>query len=157
MSSNNVITISPIGGGGGGNSAGSGVITTSGNWSNNAISSITLTGSGGGYRYASSGVAYSATSSITPVMTVSNTAIGVDESDVTIRMKSGKEIRVGKSISMLLEHLMLIVPDDREIESNPALKLAYENYLEVYKRRMDPELAEAYETYQTVRKLTRDE
>lgn len=79
-----------------------------------------------------------------------------DDSDMIIRMKDGTDLKVGKSIRMLMEHLLLIVPDDRELESNPALKMAYENYLRIAKRSLDPELVEAYESYQMMRKITRD-
>jgi hypothetical protein len=138
MSSNNVINI-PIGGSGGGG----GTINT-GTWSNGAL---TLTASG----YGSQNVYNSST------MTISGVTVDGDESEITIQMKDGKKVHVVKSINLILEHLMMIVPDEQELNSNPALKLAYENYLQVIRQQIDPKIAEAYETYQTVRKLTRDE
>ncbi len=133
-----------------------GSVITSNNWYNNTTSSVTMAIGGGGGGYASSlhGITYPFAS--TPAVTISGATIDGGESEITLT-KDGRTLRVGKSINLLLEHLMLIVPDDRELESNPALKLAYENYLEARKRHVDPELTAAYESYQLIRNITRDE
>jgi hypothetical protein len=94
-------------------------------------------------------------STIAPTLSISNATF--DDSDITIRTKGGEDLRVAHSIKLMMDHLMLIVPDDRDLESNPALKSAYENYLQVYRRTVNPELAEAYDSYQMIKKLSKDD
>jgi hypothetical protein len=150
MSSTNNGYTSIVNTGGGGSS--SSVIT--GNWTNNSISSAVTLSSAGSGCYTSPGITtYSAIAP--PTVTISNTTF--DDAEITIRMKDGSDLRVAKSINLLLEHLMLIVPDDRELESNPALKMAYENYRDVRKKTMDPKLVEAYDSYQMIKKLSKED
>lgn len=77
------------------------------------------------------------------------------DSDITINRPGGK-INIGKSIETILDHLNLIIPVQSELDSNPALKLAYENYLEVLDASRNRDIREAYDSYHTVKKLTKD-
>ena len=115
---------------------------------------ITTSGTGGTYLSVNPASTW-ATSSITSGITLSSTSS--DASDLTIKRKGGNTIAVGKSIELILEHLQLIVPDERELRDNPALKLAYENYLDALAATRDPSIQAAVDSYHMIRKLTKDD
>jgi hypothetical protein len=74
------------------------------------------------------------------------------------KRKNGKEIRVGDSLEMIMEFLM-IIPEDKELlEKNPALKDAYEHHQRVVREVFtDDRLKESFDTYHTIRRLVKDE
>ena len=78
------------------------------------------------------------------------------DSDITISRPTGR-INVGKTLEMILEHLNLIVPVQAELDSNPSLKLAYENYLEVLAAARNQTVKDAFDSYQMIRKLSKDD
>lgn len=119
-------------------------------------------GGGGGYANltinsgVSTGLYTTSSTSYSPVMTIQHN--DADNSDVIIKRPNGVEIPVGKSIELILDHLKLILPNKRELEENPALKLAYDNYLQVLETvRHSQEIKDAYDSYQMVRKLSKDD
>lgn len=81
-----------------------------------------------------------------------------DNRDVVIKRKNGKEIRVGDSLEMIME-LLMIIPEDRELfEKNPALKDAYDHHQQVIREVFtDDRLRESFDTYHTIRRLVKDE
>lgn len=118
-------------------------------------------GAGGGGVYTATG-SYT-TSSITGMAAMSSASgivsimsCKVDDSDITVKRPDGTTLAVAKSIETILEHLQLIVPNDNELRDNPALNLAYENYLEMLATTRNPGLKEAFDSYHTVRNLVKD-
>lgn len=101
----------------------------------------------GSYTLSSSGYGYGS---------IATALSGAQIPDVTIQRPNG-EIQIGKAIETILDHLQLIVPNQKELDANPSLKLAYENYLEVLKATRNADLKEAYDSYHMVRKLSRDD
>lgn len=119
------------------------IYLASGNGSNTWYSGATSTaGSNGGH-------------SINSSVTIATTKF--TDNDITISRPGGKQLKIANTLERIMEQMMLIVPDDDELDNNPALKAAYNNYLEVLHASRDPAAKEAYDSYHTIRKLVNDD
>lgn len=123
-------------------------------------------GSGGYYTTSSGSITIPTnTTSTTGMWTLSNTyknvtligATEISDSDITIIRRNKKPIKVAETLEFLLEQFNIIIPDKKLLESNPALALAYENYLEVLKTSIVPKLKEAYNNYKVLETLSKSD
>jgi hypothetical protein len=73
--------------------------------------------------------------------------------DIVIPRNSGESIRVGDTIKHILDTFCIIVPDQNLLDSNPALKAAYENHQAIIQETLGPKLKESYDSYKTIEKL----
>lgn len=113
------------------------------------VTSLTMSGGGaGGGMISSSG--YSTTAISKPVY---YTTTDNDNADIVIHRKSGNNIRVGDSIKHILDTFCIIVPDHTLLDSNPALKAAYENHQAIIQETLGPKLKESYDSYKTIERL----
>lgn len=80
------------------------------------------------------------------------------DSDITLKRKGKPDVKIGATLDLICEHLNIIIPEKSLLESNPALKMAYEHYSEVLQKTYaDIELKNAYDSYKTLEKLLRSE
>lgn len=79
-----------------------------------------------------------------------------DFNDITItRGKNKNSYKVAATLDIICDSLGIIIPDQKKLNENPSLKLAYDNYQEVLKKTwMTNELSEAYNNYKIIEKLT---
>lgn len=92
--------------------------------------------------------------------TISLGAIKADDTDtdITLKRKNKPDLKIGVTLDLICEHLNIIIPEKSLLESNPALKMAYEHYSEVLQKTYaDIELKNAYDSYKTLEKLLRSE
>lgn len=130
------------------------------------FSNCTITNSGmtpvsAGYGYCNSTATSITTSPWTTYSSVSQPtytikSAGLDHSDVVIK-RHGKSIAVAKSLETIIDHLCIIIPDAAELANNPALKTAYDHYLDVVRESLDPRIRAAYDSFQTLRSLTQED
>lgn len=122
-----------------------------------SMSNITITNTGSGYGTyltpASATTLTTTTISGQPITFTSGDGYG--RNDVVIR-RNGREIAVATCIEAIQQHLCILVPDQRELDSNPALQLAYDHYLSVVRESVDPRIRAAYDSFQTLRNLTKE-
>jgi len=79
------------------------------------------------------------------------------DSDITLSRTGRPDLKIGQMIDLICEHLNIIVPDQKLMEDNPSLKLAYEHYQEtVAKTVMNPEVKAAADSYRTIEKLVKE-
>jgi hypothetical protein len=122
-----------------------------------AITSLTMLGGGAGGgmisasgSYTMSTGGYGTTAVSKPVYYTTTDNSGAD---IVITRKSGESIRIGDSIKHILDTFCIIVPDQTLLDSNPALKAAYENHQAIIQETLGPKLKESYDSYKTIEKL----
>lgn len=81
-----------------------------------------------------------------------------EDSDLVIKRRGKPELKIAATLDLILESLYIIVPDNKELENNPALKSAYEHWQETFQehsKRMLP-IKEAYDGYIMMQKLVQE-
>lgn len=108
-------------------------------------------GSGGITSTNSYNVSYTTVSN--PVYYTNNDAFG---SDIILKRKSGKSIKLGETLDLICDLFCIILPDKQLLEQNPALKTAYENHLELLRQSLGSAVQDSYNSYRTIEKLVLD-
>jgi hypothetical protein len=150
-SNNNLISI-PVGAIGATGASGSvtGAVGVAGGYTS------ILTSGGTGGAFGGSGITstnsynVSYTTVSNPVYYTNNDAFG---SDIVLKRKSGKSIKLGETLDLICDLFCIILPDKQLLEQNPALKAAYENHLELLRQSLGSAVQDSYNSYRTIEKL----
>ena len=121
-----------------------------------SITSLTtmVGGNGGGGGMISNGGNYTSTSYSTTISKpVYYTTTDNSNADIVIHRDSGESIRVGATIKHILDTFCIIVPDQTLLDSNPALKAAYDDHQAIIQETLGPKLKESYNSYKIIEKL----
>lgn len=130
-----------------------------GNYNNMAATTINLTSpvySVTGSSSTTNSLNLGVSNSIYTTQSVYNTG-GLDyhAQDVTITRNGKPPLKIGYTIDMIMESIGLILPDEALLNSNPALKSAYDNYQEIL-HKQNPELKSAIENYKMIEKIVKE-
>ncbi len=86
--------------------------------------------------------------------------ITVDANDPDTLIMDGTvkidDTNLNECIKHVSKRLSIIIPDTEDLEKHPALKAAYEDWLRIVEKLVDPQLKAAYEQYQIIEKLIKE-
>lgn len=118
-----------------------------------SISSMGAIGSPTGLWQGWQGSIYGSTSPGVTIASGHNT-----DSDITLKRHGKPEIRIGETLDLITESLCIVIPDKKELEKNPALKSAYEEWQLEFKNHYSQigSLKTAYDSYNTIKSLCHD-